>query len=70
MKLIGLNDPMKKRGGWSLATMDTGILSDTGKAIIVGTNIDTVGTKNVSEITMKRVMAMATERSTITTIKR
>ena len=54
---------MTKRDGWRLATMDTGILSDTGKAIIVGTNIDTIGIKNVTEI-IKRVMAMATERST------
>jgi len=63
MKVIGLNDHMTKRDGWRLATMDTGILSDTGKAIIVGTNIDTIGIKNVTEI-IKRVMAMATERST------
>jgi hypothetical protein len=61
MKVIGLNDHMTKRDGWRLATMDTGILSDTGKAIIVGTNIDTIGIKNVTEI-IKRVMAMATER--------
>ncbi len=59
MKVIGLNDHMTKRDGWRLATMDTGILSDTGKAIIVGTNIDTIGIKNVTEI-IKRVMA--TER--------
>jgi len=63
MKVIGLNYHMTKRDGWRLATMDTGILSDTGKAIIVGTNIDTVGIKNVSEIII-RVVAMATERST------
>ena len=63
MKVIGLNYHMTKRDGWRLATMDTGILSDTGKAIIVGTNIDTIGIKNMTEI-IKRVMAMATERST------
>jgi hypothetical protein len=61
MKVIGLNYHMTKRDGCRLATMDTGILSDTGKAIIVGTNIDTIGIKNVTEI-IKRVMAMATER--------
>jgi hypothetical protein len=30
--------------------MDTGTLSDTGKAIIVGTNIDTVGIRSMTEI--------------------
>src|SRR5262245_59324422 len=63
MKVIGLNDHMKKLDGWCLATMETGILSDTGKAIIVGTNIDTAGIKNMTEI-IKRVMAMATTRIT------
>ena len=61
MKVIGLNYHMRKRDGWRLATMDKGILSDTGKALIVGTNIDTVGIKNVSEI-IRRVVAMATEK--------
>ena len=45
----------------ALATMDKAILSDTGKALIVGTNINTVGIKNVSEI-IRRVVAMATEK--------
>jgi hypothetical protein len=53
MKVIGLNDHMRDRYGWLLATMDTGILSDTG-------NIHTVGIKSI----IKRVMAMATKRST------
>ena len=61
MMVIGLNDHMTTRYGWPLATMDKGILSDTGKALIVGTNIDTVGIKNVSEI-IRRVVAMATEK--------
>jgi len=68
MKVIGLNDHITKLDGWLLATMDKAILSDTGKAIVVGTNIDTVGTKNVSEIIIW-VVVRATERSTITTIK-
>ena len=68
MKVIGLNYHMRKRDGWRLATMDTGILSDTGQAIIVGMNIDTVGIRKESEIIIW-VMAMATKRSTITTIK-
>jgi hypothetical protein len=51
MKAIGFNDHMRDRYGWRLATMDTGILSDTG-------NIHTVGIKSIT----KRVMAMATER--------
>ena len=34
---------MTTRDGWPLATMDKAIFSDTGKALIVGTNIDTVG---------------------------
>jgi len=62
MRVIGLDYHMTKRDGWLLATMDKGILSDTGKALIVGTNIDTVGIKNVSEI-IRRVFAMATETS-------
>ena len=61
MKVIGLNNHMTTRDGWPLATMDKGILSDTGKALIVGTNINTVGIKNVSEI-IRRVVAMATEK--------
>jgi len=63
MKVIGLDDHMRKRCGLPLITMDTVILSDTGKALVVGTSIDTVGTKNTTEI-IKRVRAMATERST------
>ena len=61
MKVIGLDDPMRKRFGLPLVTMDTVILSDTGKALVVGTSIDTVGTKNTAEIIRR---AMATERST------
>ena len=61
MKVIGLDDHTTKRYGWPLAMMDTVILSDTGKVLIVGTNIDTVGIKNVSEI-IRRVVAMATEK--------
>ena len=68
MKVIGLNYHMRKRDGWRLATMDTGILLVTGQAIIVDMNIDTVGIKKGSEIIIW-VMAVATERSTITTIK-
>ena len=68
MKVIGLNDHITKLDGSLLATMDKGILSDTGKAIAVGTNIDTVGIRNVSEIIIW-VVVMATGRSTITTIK-
>ena len=61
MMVIGLNYHMTTRDGWPLATMDKAILSDTGKALIVGTNIDTVGIRNVSEI-IRRVVAMATEK--------
>jgi len=61
MRVIGLDYHMTKRDGWPLATMDKGILSDTGKALVVGTSIDTVGTKNTTEIIRR---AMATERST------
>ena len=61
MKVIGLDYHMRRRDGWPLTTMNTRILSDTGKALIVGTNIDTVGIKNMDEIIRR---AMATERST------
>ena len=63
MTVTGLDDHMRKRYGLPLVTMDTVILSDTGKALIVGTNIDTVGIKNVSEI-IRKVMATDTERRT------
>jgi len=61
MKVIGLDDHMRKRYGLPLVTMDTVILSDTGKALVVGSSIDTVGTKNTTEIIRR---AISTERST------
>ena len=63
MTVIGLDDHMRKRCGLPLVTMDTVILSDTGKALVVGTNIGTDGIKNGTEI-IRRVVAMATERNT------
>ena len=61
MKVIGLDDHIRKRYGLPLVTMDTVILSDTGKALVVGSSIDTVGTKNTMEIIRR---AISTERST------
>ena len=60
MKVIGLDDHMRKQYGLPLVTMDTVILSDTGKVLVVGTSMNTVGTRNTTEIIRR---AMATERS-------